>query len=327
MPSSQDTKRAVKRRLADGRVKTYYYDRKPQPKEAFYDEGSIGALIAAYQISPEFTRLAKNSKENYLRALGHFQDSHHAPVKAIRRRDILATRDAIIATKGPAAATLFIRVASTLLSWAVDREWIEYSPATKLKNLPGGHLPAWTDEQAEIALKGLPEYLRRVVILGMYTGQRRGDLAAMPWSTYQDGVLRIRPQKTSKPGDPPLVIPVHVELRRELEIWTKNRKAVTILTTKLGRPWIPLYLSREMATELQKLGLPKGLNVHGLRKLASARLAQAGCSTHEIAAITGHKSLSMVQLYTKSADQERLAKAAVLRLENNFTKRAKKTSK
>lgn len=40
---------------------------------------------------------------------------------------------------------------------------------------------------------------------------------------------------------------------------------------------------------------------------------------HEIAAITGHHTLAMVQEYTQSADQERLAGVAVVKL-TQFTK-------
>jgi integrase len=63
-----------------------------------------------------------------------------------------------------------------------------------------------------------------------------------------------------------------------------------------------------------------GLNVHGLRKLAATALAEAGCTPHEIAAVTGHKSLAMVELYTRSAAQERLALTAIGRLENHGKK-------
>jgi integrase len=76
-----------------------------------------------------------------------------------------------------------------------------------------------------------------------------------------------------------------------------------------------------------RIGLSNDLNVHGLRKLAAAKLADAGCSRHEIAAITGHQSLSMVQLYTKTADQERLATAAILRLSERKDKRTKQQAK
>ena len=41
------------------------------------------------------------------------------------------------------------------------------------------------------------------------------------------------------------------------------------------------------------------------------RLPHSGCTTHEIAAITGHASLGEVQRYTKAADQKRLALSAM----------------
>jgi hypothetical protein len=41
------------------------------------------------------------------------------------------------------------------------------------------------------------------------------------------------------------------------------------------------------------------------------RLAEAGCTAHQIAAISGHKSLREVERYTKTADQKRMAIAAM----------------
>jgi len=45
------------------------------------------------------------------------------------------------------------------------------------------------------------------------------------------------------------------------------------------------------------------------------RLAEAGCSANEIAAISGHKTLREVQRYTDAVDQERMARVAIRRLE------------
>jgi integrase len=55
-------------------------------------------------------------------------------------------------------------------------------------------------------------------------------------------------------------------------------------------------------------------SAHGLRKAAATRLANAGCSVNQIAAITGHRSLGEVAHYTKAADQERLARQALTML-------------
>jgi integrase len=61
-------------------------------------------------------------------------------------------------------------------------------------------------------------------------------------------------------------------------------------------------------------GLPNGLSAHGLRKAMCRRLAEAGCSEKLIAAVSGHRTLRMVQKYTDAADQERMATAAIGRL-------------
>ena len=60
-------------------------------------------------------------------------------------------------------------------------------------------------------------------------------------------------------------------------------------------------------------GLSQDCSFHGLRKAACRRLAEAGCSANEIAAISGHASLREVERYTKVADQERMARNALAR--------------
>jgi integrase len=59
---------------------------------------------------------------------------------------------------------------------------------------------------------------------------------------------------------------------------------------------------------------PERCVMHGLRKAAVRRLAEAGCSANEIAAITGHASLEEVARYTRAAEQRKLARSAMDRL-------------
>ena len=60
-----------------------------------------------------------------------------------------------------------------------------------------------------------------------------------------------------------------------------------------------------------------GLSFHGLRYAAAGQLAEMGVSLKGIAAITGHKSLSMLQRYTRGAEQRALGDAAILRWEEH----------
>lgn len=315
----------VRRTLADGTVKEYTYQRRRAPggkgPRIRHEPGTIAALRHAYEMSPQWAALAESTRKTYSIYLRVLRQIGHIPVAALRRREIIALRNGIATTRGNGAATGFLRAVSAILAWARDNDWIEHSPATGIKPLPGGTLLAWTEAEARRAMAGLPEPLRRVVVLAYYTGQRRGDLIRMTWAAYDGVRIRLRQEKTATV----LAVPVHAELRAELETWKPGRGvAVTILTTDQGRPWQPQHVSHMLPAALDKLGgfRPK-LNVHGLRKLAATRLAEAGCTAHEIAAITGHRSLGMIAHYTRSADQERLAEAAITRLSPGMVKRGK----
>jgi integrase len=185
------------------------------------------------------------------------------------------------------------------------------TPVYKIKPLASGHLPAWTTEQAAIALGHAPEHLRRVIVLGLYTGQRRGDLCAVRWSDYDGQTLRFTQQKTRTK----IVLQVHPDLKIELDSWPQGNG--TILANSRGKPWAPNHLSRMLPAYLQSQGLPRGLNIHGMRKLFAAGMADNGATAHEIQASTGHKTLSMVQLYTASADQRKLAEGAVGKIQSH----------
>lgn len=315
--SSPAAVKVVRRRLADGTIKEYAYPKAGRrPKAPRYAAESMDALLAAYRRSPEFAGLAKTTRATYAIYLRDLDGLGDVRAAELRRRELLEIRDAIATARGNGAATGFQRIASALFAWAVERGWLESNPLARARKLPGGHLPPWTESDAAAALAGLNEPYRRVAILGMHTGQRRGDLIAMTWGAYDGATIRVRQQKDRRrEAAPTMVIPCHPDLRAELDQWKRERQAAVILTSPQGRPWTAPHLTREMAKRLRALGLPE-IGVHGLRKLAATRLAEAGCSAREIAAITGHRTLAMVQLYTDSADQRRLAEAAVERLEN-----------
>jgi integrase len=65
------------------------------------------------------------------------------------------------------------------------------------------------------------------------------------------------------------------------------------------------------------------LQFRDLRRTCVVYLGELGLEDHLIAAITGHRTLAMVALYTRTADQEKLATAAIHRLKPRSANRAK----
>jgi len=109
----------------------------------------------------------------------------------------------------------------------------------------------------------------------------------MAWSRYDGRTIKLTQGKTKVM----LVISVHPVLKAELDGWRATATSTMILTSVIGKPWNPESLTTVMRRTVDELGVPDGLNIHGLRKLAASMLAEAGCSTHEIVAITGHRNL------------------------------------
>lgn len=299
--------KVVKKRLADGSIKVYEYDRSPARPAVPREADTVAMLIQHYQGSPAWNGLAEATQDRYVRYLRPLMKIGHYKIAALSRRELITIRDAFAADR-PAAANAFIRAASALYAWGIENDWAEVNPAMRIKPIPGGHFPAWTSDAATRALDEMPEHLRRLVLLALFTGQRRADLCRLAWSNYDGARIRLTQGKTGTA----LVIPVHPVLKAAMDGW--ERRATTVLVNARGWPWKPESASKGMKEAVDRLGFPPTWNIHGLRKLAAANLAEAGCSAMEIAAITGHKTLGMVSFYTQSADQERMATAAIIRL-------------
>lgn len=304
----------VRRTLADGSVKVYRYAAGSGRAHVV----TMDRLIAEYRAAPEFIRLAPATKRLYLRALDRIAEFGAVAVAEIKRRNI--KRQLAGYQDRPATARNLLAVWSVLLNFAVEQEYITASPAHRIRQPRGGEHSRWRDAQVQHALDTFPEPLRRAVLLALYSGQRIGDCIAMRWSDYDGEAIQVKQTKTGAR----LWIPCHAELRAELDAW--ERQAVTILVNTWGRPWKTGGIYGAMSDAIRADAELRGLVTHGLRKTAAARLAEAGCSVHQIAAITGHATLAMVAHYTAEADQRQSATAAIRKLED-YRVSSRKTEK
>ena len=108
-----------------------------------------------------------------------------------------------------------------------------------------------------------------------------------------------------------LLIPIHPALARALQAGPVVGMT-HIITDARGKPL--QRLTKIMAAAVKTAGLPPRCVAHGLRKAALRRLAEAGSTTKQIAAVSGHRSLSEIERYTARADQAGLAQAAIAKL-------------
>jgi integrase len=153
----------------------------------------------------------------------------------------------------------------------------------------------------------------------LFSGQRRSDVHRMTWADVSEGTIRVVQQKTRTKR----TIPRHRDLLDILAL--SDRDHLTIINTEYGRPFTVDGFSLWLRDAITAAGLPLECQPHGLRKAAGRRLAEAGCSAHEIMAVLGHKTLSEAERYTRDADQGRLANEAMRKLEGRRANRVAQT--
>lgn len=275
---------------------------------------TVADLIAAWQASHEWARLAPSTRTNWALACRRIDAAiGRERVRAIDAGHILALRDHY--SRWPSTSDNMLRCLSSMLSWSIPRRWRSDNPALSVTKLALSEpWPAWTAREIQFARRwGRPE-LWWVAALALYTGQRQGDVLAMTWRDVDRGEIHVVQEKTGTR----VWIPLHNELAEVLA--TIPRRATTILTSSDGRPWTPDGFRASWGAQMARRGfrvlVARRRVFHGLRKSAVVALFEAGCSMAEVSAITG-QSLRMVEHYAADISKRRLARRAVRRLERS----------
>jgi integrase len=273
--------------------------------------GTFDRLVLDYLQSPDYLRLAPSTRRSYRLVVERWlrdEGVGHRLVAQMTRTHIDKTLARRAAT--PGAANDVLKKIKILIRFAIDRGWRKDDPTKGVKRFAEGEFHTWSE--AEIA-----QYERRWSVgskermafaLLLYTGQRRSDVVRMSWRDIDGGAIRVAQLKTRVK----LEISLHPQLMELLAIWPKDH--VVILTTIFGKPFSAPGFGNWMADKIAAAGLPDECVTHGLRKAAARRLAEAGCSTLQIMAVTGHRSLAEVERYTRGAQQKRLAQEAIKQL-------------
>jgi integrase len=268
--------------------------------------GSFDALCVAYYRSSDFVNLKVSTQTKRRNIIERFRADHgDKPIRGLTRAHVKQLFDAKSAT--PAAANNFLKTLRSILDYAVGVGMMSNNPAISIKkNKPGKGNHPWTEEEISTFEArheiGTRERLAHDLLL--YTAQRCGDVVRMGWQHVTGDTISVTQKKTGTK----LVIPIHPNLR--LSLTSAPRTNMTFVMSLRGSPFSSHNFGNWFKKACRSAGLPH-CSAHGLRHSSPTRLANAGCSISEIAAITGHKSLGLVAHYTRTADQRQLARQAL----------------
>lgn len=172
----------------------------------------------------------------------------------------------------------------------------------------------WTEADITKFMETVPVELRHALMLGLFTGQRYGDLIRLRWADQDGSAMSLRQSKTGAA----VYVPCIKALKAMLD--GMRRRGPFILTRPDGRPWFTenndTALSTAWREQTRAVGITE-LHFHDLRGTAVTRMNEAGVSIQQVAAITGYTMESATQILRRhSAQTRRLAEAAIRTREN-----------
>jgi integrase len=172
---------------------------------------------------------------------------------------------------------------------------------------------------------------RSMILFGLYTGQRLGDIATLRWNNLDSvrGELRLSTRKTGKS----MILPLAAPLRKHIESLSSSSngpsapihpKAFDLVerqrkTGNLSNQFADLLATAGLRQKKNHKSTGKGrgnrrdvepLSFHSLRRTATTLLHEAGVPAAVARALIGHDSEAMHDLYV-SVGREALEKATM----------------
>jgi integrase len=276
--------------------------------------GSISTLIAAFYTSQTFTNGGPMTQRKNRGLLESFRTLYGNDLVIDVQFEHL---DKIIADRAkdtPFAARNLRKQLRRLFEYAVKTRMRPDNPVDhteRVKAKSDGYA-AWSDEEVERfqAHHKLGTMPRLAFEIMLWTGLRKGD--AIRVTKIVRGEIHIRQEKTDKP----LILPASPQIEEAVAAMPLS-PVDTLIHTSYGKSFTPNGFGNRFHDWVMEAGIV-GRSAHGLRKTLSRRLAEHGQSNQSIKAVTGHSGDSEVALYTRSADQRRLAKQAIGSLAKSY---------
>jgi integrase len=282
-----------------------------EPRKERGAAGTFDRLVQNYFESPSYLRLGQSTQIAYRRVIERFvreENIGHRRVDQMNRQHVATILARRAAT--PGASNDLLKKIKILVGFAIKNGWRKDDPTHKMEKFKGGEFHTWTDDEIALFERHWPADSKERIAFALllYTGQRISDVVRISWHDIEGNAIHIAQLKTKSK----LLIPLHPRLKCLLDAWRRDH--MVILATSFGKPFSNAGFGNWMADKIAAAGLPSECVTHGLRKAAARRLAEAGCTTMQIMSVTGHKSISEVERYTRAAQQKGLAEQAIRQL-------------
>ncbi|MBF0213600.1 MAG: site-specific integrase [Magnetococcales bacterium] len=225
------------------------------------------------------------------------------PALLAEYRDRLAKGEPQGTPRTPATINRYLAALSHVFTIAVKEwAWVESNPLSKVRkpSEPRGRVRFLSDDERERLLAACREspnpYLYAVVVLGLSTGMRAGEIMGLTWDVVDldQGRIILHDTKNMERR----LVPLMGHALAVLKEFAKVRRIDTplLFPSKGPRHDVPMLMRAPWMDALTKAEITD-FHFHDLRHSCASYLAMNHASLAEIAEVLGHKTLSMVKRY------------------------------
>ena len=185
------------------------------------------------------------------------------------------------------------------------------NPVTRVTKAREARQPrvALSKDEARRLIDAAGPALRPLVVAGLYTGARLGELLRLTWGdvNFGAGTISLFRPKVGNASRIPLHPRLAEELVRVREARAlKEKRAVAddepIFLSGYGRAWVTVRRAFGRALKAAGLAGRKGLTFHSLRHTFAVHFLEGGAAVTDLQGVLGHTDLSTTQIYAHMVD-------------------------
>ncbi|THK37678.1 integrase [Ensifer sp. MPMI2T] len=264
------------------------------------------------------------------------------PVKFMTAKHLRAIITGIYATRKTVAKHTLVAIRK-LIKVAIDEQWIEPEDDPSLTiqvRLPEAesHKPWPKDIRRRFEARHPPgSAARTCYALGLWMGNRRGDIANLAWEhlvivdvELDDEIVEVEAfhfhqhKNRKRTGGKEMFIPV-VDVLADALAPLDRSKGGTVLKTAYGNAFSEKSLTNQMAVWCQQADVPPGYTLHGLRSTFGTYLAECDLQARTLMTAMGHSSMKVTDKYIQQINDRRMMVIAAKAINEREAKQAAKT--
>ena len=221
----------------------------------------------------------------------------------------------------PEAANARLKAIRQVFKFGVRKKFAPFNPARDVPYIKTGSTGYHTWSVEEVRqfeeCHAVGTKARLALALLMFTGQRRSDIVRFGIQHAKGGRLTFTQHKGRNRKPKKLILPILPALQSVIDASPCGE--LTFLVNDFGRPFTDAGFGNKFRDWCDQAEL-RHCSAHGVRKAGATIAAENGATTKQLMSIFGWDSIRQAEIYTRAADQRRMAADAMHLIESRDTK-------